>query len=108
MRWTRILALTVAGSLFVATSGCVTVARSVRLIAFSNDRKTGQDMGMLRIGHCGIRVMGYGTSPKYDGLFDNVRKQGVRYLNGMSIESEYTDFVVWSKDCYLVRGAGYN
>jgi hypothetical protein len=101
--------VTLAG-LVAASCATYPYAKNVKMVAFDDDVTTGQSVGPVRGESCQHSVLGYAVSEPatLDKAMASAReKNKLRYINNVATEDSGFNAFVYSKNCLIVKGTGY-
>jgi len=101
--------LALAFCCFLGACQSLKLSNDLGLLGLSDEARTDVQYGLVRAEHCGIRVMGFGTSADLTGATQDLRSRfgTLRYLTRVRIERHYKQYVVYERDCWVIRGLGY-
>jgi hypothetical protein len=131
MKFIRLAAIVAGAFLTFACQTPPKLANDIRLIGFDQDISRGKNVGLVEGDDCSYGVLGKASfgSAKLRRAFDNARKGartnvsdsvtkafngssrgggggGVRYMNNVTIDSEYDNYFLFQKYCTVVSGKG--
>jgi hypothetical protein len=87
------------------------VARNAKLVSQSENIEKGESIGTVRGEDCQYHVLGFpmGEKPTVDKLLMDLKSKNpsMRYVNNMSVEPVLSNFVLFKKQCFILKGVAY-